>query len=301
MSSFGDASSSSELDVWDLPNNEDSASNNTIVLSTVTDENDSPSTEVYLESTGISDDNSNENDSLSHFSSHEPQPELIASTKVPSASIETEKGKEMDEDLKQRKFLADIVMSKCCMKQCLLHLTGHTILTAKRKICSLHGVERRQWITDKIAENSSYVNGKLETKFSVGGLDVCKAAFCLIYGFPPKTISRTIKSVAKGHCIVEHGNKGRKKITTKHEEAKTWMEGYFNLIGDKMPTSKQIHLPCWDTQKDIYMRYKDDMTEQMLDKNDILSLSMFYKLWQDDFSHVVIPEVCIQCIMSLSM
>ena len=178
------------------------------------------------------------------------------------------------------------------MKECLLHLTGHKILIIRRKVCSLHGVERRQWITDKITENSSYVNGKLETKFNAGISDVCKAAFCLIYGFPPKTIFRTIKSVAKGQYIVEHGNKGRKRITTKHEAAKIWMEKYFNLIGDKIPMSTQIHLPCLDTQKEMYIRYKN---EQMLD---ILSMSTFYKLWEDDFPHVVIPEVCIHCDMS---
>ena len=71
------------------------------------------------------------------------------------------------------------------------------------------------------------------------------------------------------------------------------MSRYFKLIGDKMPTNGQIHLPSRDTQKNIYARYKDDMNWQKLEDGDIISLSMFYKIWQEDFSHVVIPEVYI--------
>ena len=78
-----------------------------------------------------------------------------------------------------------------------------------------------------------------------------------------------------------------KKTTLKCEEAKTWMSRYFKLIGDKIPTNGQIHLPSRDTQKNIYARYKDDMNRQKLEDGDIISLSMFYKIWQEDFSHVV--------------
>ena len=63
-----------------------------------------------------------------------------------------------------------------------------------------------------------------------------------------------------------------------------------------MPNSKQIHLPSWDMIKDIYGRYKDDMIKQMLDESTIISRSMFYKIWEDDFPHAVIPEVRMICV-----
>lgn len=213
-------------------------------------------------------------------------PNSTSSTSNPAG-----KEKEMD-DLKERRVMADLMMSDCCKNKCLLHLTGNTILTTRRKVCYLQGHERQQWIVEKISDISSCINGKLDTKFSISGTDVCRTAFSRIYGFPPRTLSCAIKSVEQGELIIEHGNKGKKKTTVKSEGAKAWFEKYANLIGDKMPNSKQIHLPCWDTQKDIYGRYKDDMVKQMLDESAIISLSMFYKIWQDDFSHVVIPEVC---------
>ena len=65
------------------------------------------------------------------------------------------------------------------------------------------------------------------------------------------------------------------------------MDRYF-LIGDKMPHNDQVHLPSWETQKDLFVRYESDMKQQGLQESDIVSLSSF---WNEDFPHVVIPEV----------
>jgi len=99
--------------------------------------------------------------------------------------------------------------------------------------------------------------------------------------------------VNNGGLISEHGNKGKKKESIKTSEAKTWMERYFNLIGDKMPHNGQIHLSSWETRRDIYLRHKEDMAIRQVDENSIISLSMFYKLWHNEFANVIIPEVCL--------
>ena len=293
-----EASSSSELDVWDhysesaepntdvdLPRPDEDSGDTAVYLATTS--NDDYSTEVCL-SEDSSRDSPDDSDEPPTYCNHGQGPPLNS---IPSTSDLAKKEKETD-DLKERRALADLLMSDCCKNKCLLHLTGNTILTTRRKVCCLQGHERWQWIIEKITDSSSYINGKLDTKFSVCGTDVCRTAFSQIYGFPPRTLSRAIKSVEQGELIVEHGNKGKKKTTAKCEGAKAWIDKYVNLIGDKMPNSKQIHLPCWDTQKDIYGRYKADMAKQMLDESAMISLSMFYKIWQDDFPHVVIPEVC---------
>ena len=135
---------------------------------------------------------------------------------IPATSDPAKKDKETD-DLKERRTL---LMSDCCKNKCLLYLTGNTILTTRRKVCCLQGQKRQKWIIEKITDSSSYINGKLDTKFSVCGTDVCRTAFSQIYGFPPRTLSRAIKSVEQAHLIVEHGNKGKKKATAKCEGAK---------------------------------------------------------------------------------
>jgi len=69
------------------------------------------------------------------------------------------------------------------------------------------------------------------------------------------------------------------------------MDRYFHLIGDNMPHKKQIHLPSWETQKDIDHLYCEDMKHQGVAEADILCLSLFYTVWKVDFPTVVIPEV----------
>lgn len=88
--------------------------------------------------------------------------------------------------------------------------------------------------------------------------------------------------------MVEHGNR---RSIIRSEEAITWMEQYFNLIGDHMPDKNQIHLPSWETQKSIYSRYVDDMADQGIETDEVVALSSFYRIWSTRFSHVCIPEV----------
>ena len=84
--------------------------------------------------------------------------------------------------------------------------------------------------------------------------------------------------------VIQHGNKGKQRSNTKSESVIAWMQRYFHLVGDKMPHNPQIHLLSWETQKDVYIRYAEDMKLQQLQPSDILSLSMFYKVWKDEFS-----------------
>ena len=96
-----------------------------------------------------------------------------------------------------------------------------------------------------------------------------------------------------GQVTTEHGNKGKKRCNSKSSGAKAWMHRYFHLVGDKMPHVDQIHLPSWETQKDVFFRYESGMTQQSIPASDIVSLSTFYRIWSEYFPQVVIPEVCL--------
>lgn len=192
----------------------------------------------------------------------------------------------------ERERAAIVLVARCCEKDCLLHLTAHDVIMTRRKLSSLRSIEQRQWLMDRLVENSHEVEkGKLETKYIVAGQEVCQLAWCKVTQISSKRVSSALKSASLGQVIAEHGNKGKKRMNTKSENAKAWMQRYFDLIGDRMPHKSQIHLPSWETQKDVYTRYVEDMTRQNIASTEIVCLSMFYKLWNDDFSHVVIPEV----------
>ena len=50
------------------------------------------------------------------------------------------------------------------------------------------------------------------------------------------------------------------------------MTRYFHLVGEKIPHKDQIHLPSWESQKDIY---KSDMQLQQIPKIEMVALSSF--------------------------
>ena len=152
------------------------------------------------------------------------------------------------------------LVSGCCQQQCLLSLTPKAILASHRKLNSLTSNAKRQWVTDKVFESSaSSQQGKIEIRFSFSGVSVCNTAWCKIHQISQRQPSRVTRNVAQGLVNVQHGNKGKKRNNAKSDVAKTWMDRYFYLVGNKMPHSEQIHFPSWDTQKDVYLRYCSDI------------------------------------------
>ena len=81
------------------------------------------------------------------------------------------------------------------------------------------------------------------------------------------------------------------------EDAKSWMSWYFNLVGDHMPHTSRIHLPSWDSQKFVYERYCEDIAIHSGPESETVALRTFYRIWKEDFSHVIIPEVCVLCVL----
>lgn len=190
-----------------------------------------------------------------------------------------------------------MLVGQCCDKLCVRNVTVNDVLLARNRFSMMNMVEQRKWLATKIVDNSNVLNkANWETKYIVAGKAVCKQSFCEIYGFSPKRLARLRKSVSLCDISIEHGNKGKKRMTIRGDEAKVWMEKYFNLIGDKLPDKKQIHLPSWDRQKDVYKRYKDDMMAKGIPEDQLVVLSTFYRMWRDDFSYVAIPEVNINTL-----
>jgi len=82
-----------------------------------------------------------------------------------------------EEERAEKAAVANILASKCCADECLLHSSGHLIVTARQRVSSFTRNERRQWIYNKISDSSHMVNGKIKVNYSVGGMNICRAAF----------------------------------------------------------------------------------------------------------------------------
>ena len=75
------------------------------------------------------------------------------------------------------------------------------------------------------------------------------------------------------------------------EQAHTWMESWFQKIGDQMPDSRMVHLPHFLTKEAVYKEMHREMMAFGIPACKILSLSRFYTLWNNRFPNVSIPKV----------
>ena len=190
-------------------------------------------------------------------------------------------------------MIGKMLVGVCCDKECFRHLTANDIITARTDFVQLTKPEQKQYLFTKLRENSSESSGKIETKYFLAGKEICCISWSKIYSISMRTLTRMLKDISFGEKHMVHKNQGKKRLNTKKESLVAWMERYFNLIGDKMPDTKQIHLPSWETRKDIHIRYCQDMQLRGIEQEEISGSSAFYKVWTEQFTHVVIPEVSI--------
>ena len=98
-----------------------------------------------------------------------------------------------DGDLEE---VSRILVSACCSAECLLKFSAQDVLPIRRKMKSLKLNAKRQWLMDKILENSRAIEpGKLDTKFLVAGREVCKLAWCTVHAISSRQLIRVTKCV----------------------------------------------------------------------------------------------------------
>jgi len=191
------------------------------------------------------------------------------------------------------KRIGTVLISSCCDKFCLRHLTALDVINSRREISQQKSqTDHKRWLHDKLLDSSSETvnNGPTITKYFVAGKEICAMAWCKVYSLSFRTLQRMLQKTSSDHMTTEHGNLRKKQLNARTEAAMAWMKRYFYLVGDKMPDKDQIHLPCWETQKDIYYRYCSDINPEATGEK-VLKISMFYKVWNANFSNVKIPEV----------
>jgi hypothetical protein len=79
-----------------------------------------------------------------------------------------------------------------------------------------------------------------------------------IHGILPSRLAKVIKMHNEGKCII--GSPDRKRQKTKTCIAKAWMKSSFQKMGDKMPDSIFIHLPCYLDYRILYSYMVEDLT-----------------------------------------
>jgi hypothetical protein len=119
------------------------------------------------------------------------------------------------------------------------------------------------------------------------GYCVCKNAWLAIYSITQRQLSTLLADVKNGKVAVS--SPCRKKRKTVTYIAKAWMENAFTKMGDKMPDSISIHLPCYLNYKILYSYMVADLE---LVGDEAISYSQFCTMMARDFKEVSIPKAC---------
>ena len=189
-----------------------------------------------------------------------------------------------------------ILTIKCCTNKCMRFLSIEDLHHAQVNLKERSQTERRNYLLDFIQAHSKLnESGEFETEFMVRGKIVCKEAWLLACNVSKRSFSRVAKQYKDGVVVVQHGNKGRKRVMAKTADCIVWLQFFIGSIGDNQPDSKTIHLPSCFSIVDIYKRMKEENTRFGLPT---VSLSHFYRLWDQHFSHVLIPKVIILPFLS---
>ena len=129
------------------------------------------------------------------------------------------------------------------------------------------------------------------------GKQVCQKAWIIAHDIKKESFRRYTSQFQAGVRVVSHGNKlARKSLLPKTIDCIAWLKFFFSSIGDHQPDSKTVHLPSCFSRNDVYKKMFDENQEF---GQPTVSMSHFYSLWDKHFSHVLIPKVRTNKIMSL--
>lgn len=177
-------------------------------------------------------------------------------------------------------------LNGCGTSQCATqthYLLPSDIMTFHNHFQHLSRVCRRKWLLDYFVAHSS----RKDTTFLVSGKVVCQNLWIATLGISQTAFYSIRKLFLEGTVTFVSGSERSPLLRT--TEALAWMENYFTLVGDSMPNQMALHLPSSLSKLSVYQRLHDDFKKR--GKNEIVSQSQFFKLWESNFSNVVIPKV----------
>lgn len=126
--------------------------------------------------------------------------------------------------------------------------------------------------------------------YTVAGQEVCETCFRMVYGVRYNRFCVIKAKFADGILVTEHGRLGAGQTGECTVRAVSWLRIFVKKVGDRMPTSEDIHLPSCLTKADVFALAEDDLTQGGMK---CCAMSTFYQIWKDEFPNVKIPKVMV--------
>jgi hypothetical protein len=187
-----------------------------------------------------------------------------------------------------------ILGSNCYEVRCLASFNLLEIEGFQTSFKSRTHTDQQRFVLDAIAvtvsKESIKENNISQHYLTLGGKQVCIAVFTRILGISRKRFNKVKELYSQGVMSATTRCYDRRK-STKYSTAVAWMNRYFDRIGDKMPHVEQIHLPHFLSKKTVYELMVQQLQDEDICQEDIVSSSHFYNIWKAKFHNCVIPKV----------
>ena len=114
---------------------------------------------------------------------------------------------------------------------------------------------------------------------------VCQKAFCSIYHFSHGKLQRAKQHILSSQLQApDHGNLASVHVSEGVLYAHAWFASYISTMGDRMPNSSEVHLPCSLRWKDLFTSMAAKLAAAHLPS---CSRASFQRLLATHFSHVM--------------
>ncbi|KAI8522104.1 hypothetical protein Bbelb_018580 [Branchiostoma belcheri] len=173
-------------------------------------------------------------------------------------------------------------LEPCCKKKCS---DGYSRSTIKDKRTDYFSApSRNEWIKQKLG-SFQVGSDKRAFQFKVNGSEVCREAWCRIYGINKNTYYRELNNFRMG--LEWAGLRQGRSLSSKCISISVWFGHYVAIHGDKMPHKEEIWLPYNTRKTDIFNKYAEDCEDR---SEPYCCLQSFLNMWKTFYPHVAIKK-----------
>lgn len=192
--------------------------------------------------------------------------------------------------------LTDVIRYNGCGDICAIRiheLTSHDVLNAHCYFENKTQREQNDWLIQYFSVHCPHKGNREKdfknVPFIIQGKLVCMKLWLVVLSLSTSRFYRLRQDFLQFGGITSVA-KRRRSLSAKTLEAITWMEQYFQRVGDKRPDkADSIYLPTCLTETKLFEIFIEDVYNG--DSSHSISRSQFNNLFRKDFKHVTIPKV----------
>ena len=201
-------------------------------------------------------------------------------------------------------LLQDIA-KRCCLSDCMSKIGKKGLKALRHWYFSLNGDEQDTFLADRlqlVQDSSSRDKVTFDYYLNVNDR-CCRKAFKIALGIGNMRLNRIQHRCLYGDAILEHLNADYSGRGLVGQHAVNWLQNYFTLHCEVMPTTGRLHLSDNYTRDELFKMYRDEMESR---SERYVRYSQFTRLWKIKFDNVLIPRkvrmgVCALCANLKSM